>query len=253
MTSVNWVGRACPKCTYVRTGLDRNPAWQCPSCHVAYAKFVPQEVVAHGRAMAGEARSDRSLFVLIVVNVIVLAVAVATRMDVRGLMLVYWLQSVIIGVCTVVRILGLGGFSARGLVMNGRPVPQSEGAKVAIAGFFAAHYGVFHFAYLGFLVAGTSRTLMSYGPLLACGIAFLVNHLYSLGHNMKKDAAGAPHIGMLMFLPYARVIPMHATILFALAFPRSIFALLLFGVLKIAADALMHTVEHHVLKGRPAD
>lgn len=28
----------CPKCGYVRLSTDVAPDWQCPSCHVAYAK-----------------------------------------------------------------------------------------------------------------------------------------------------------------------------------------------------------------------
>ena len=28
----------CPKCSYVRLATDVAPAWQCPSCQVAYAK-----------------------------------------------------------------------------------------------------------------------------------------------------------------------------------------------------------------------
>ena len=30
----------CPKCGYVRTAHDTNPEWQCPSCQIAYSKFV---------------------------------------------------------------------------------------------------------------------------------------------------------------------------------------------------------------------
>lgn len=29
----------CPKCQYVRKESDLNPAWQCPSCCIAYSKF----------------------------------------------------------------------------------------------------------------------------------------------------------------------------------------------------------------------
>jgi|CXWL01.1.fsa_nt_gi hypothetical protein len=57
---------------------------------------------------------------------------------------------------------------------------------------------------------------------------------------------------MLMFLPYARILPMHLTILAGGAMTAAgTAAFLLFGGLKLFADALMHTVEHHVLgKGR---
>ena len=39
----------CPKCAYVRKPADTAPAWQCPSCGIAYAKFqAAQEVKAAG-------------------------------------------------------------------------------------------------------------------------------------------------------------------------------------------------------------
>lgn len=35
----------CPKCEYERTAADRAPAWQCPSCGVAYAKATRAQPV----------------------------------------------------------------------------------------------------------------------------------------------------------------------------------------------------------------
>jgi len=31
--------QVCPKCSYTRKPVDSVPAWQCPSCGIAYAKF----------------------------------------------------------------------------------------------------------------------------------------------------------------------------------------------------------------------
>jgi hypothetical protein len=50
-----------------------------------------------------------------------------------------------------------------------------------------------------------------------------------------------------MFLPYVRILPMHLTIVFGGLLFGGTLALLLFGVLKTAADAAMHSLEHHVL------
>jgi glutaredoxin len=36
----------CPKCRYVRQAGDTAPAWQCPSCGVAYAKATPSAAPA---------------------------------------------------------------------------------------------------------------------------------------------------------------------------------------------------------------
>ena len=48
-----------------------------------------------------------------------------------------------------------------------------------------------------------------------------------------------------MFYPYARIIPMHLTIVFGFNFGG---ALILFLVLKTFADVIMHIVEHNVLR-----
>jgi len=50
-----------------------------------------------------------------------------------------------------------------------------------------------------------------------------------------------------MFLPYVRIVPMHAMILLGGAYYAGAQAFFVFGFLKLAADAIMHTVEHHVL------
>lgn len=34
----------CPKCSYVRKPTDTTPAWQCPACGIAYAKFKPNDL-----------------------------------------------------------------------------------------------------------------------------------------------------------------------------------------------------------------
>ena len=75
-----------------------------------------------------------------------------------------------------------------------------------------------------------------------------MSHAFSLRRNLAADAAGCPSIGILMFMPYARVLPMHLVILRGLAAGESsASALVVFGTLKTAADALMHVVDHHVM------
>ncbi len=39
--------RICPKCSYARQATDSNPDWQCPSCHVAYARFGAEAAPAN--------------------------------------------------------------------------------------------------------------------------------------------------------------------------------------------------------------
>jgi hypothetical protein len=63
---------------------------------------------------------------------------------------------------------------------------------------------------------------------------------------VQADLRNNPNIGTLMFLPYARIIPMHLTIVLAL--PLGGGALWFFVLLKTAADVIMHKVEHRLLQ-----
>ena len=252
--AADWTGKPCPKCGYARTPLDTNPAWQCPRCQVAYAKFaaaaapVHERLAAHGRQMAARAGSDHSLAALVAANIIALVVAVFMRMGLHDLMLVYWIQSVVIGAMNVIRILKLHRFATDDFQMGDKPVTETAAAKEQVAAFFAMHYGLFHLVYFVFIVAAGHGKL---GPLvgyLLCAGIFVAHHAFSLRHNLESDAAGRPNIGTLMFMPYARIIPMHMTILAgALMGGAGTGYLLLFGVLKTGADALMHTVQHHLM------
>src|SRR5688572_12611849 len=203
-------------------------------------------LAAEGRRMALEARSDFSLLILVAANLVALGVAYASSMSLRDLMLVYWIQSVIIGVANVVRIAGLQRFDTDGFKIGGQPVEEKPAVKRQTAAFFAVHYGFFHAGYLVFIAAAPSRAgqlapLYVYAVL---ALIFAANHGYSLAHNMRRDAAGRPNIGTLMLLPYARIVPMHLTIVLGGAFIGGPVAFFFFGLLKTAADAVMHVVEH---------
>ncbi len=248
-------GKPCPKCGYVRKATDTNPEWQCPKCQIAYAKYRPasaqlaSRLVTGGREMAAEAKADRSVYVLIAANVLALLIAWLTSMSLRELMLVYWIQSVIIGITSAIRILNLERFSTEGLMMNNQPVSEDPGSKVKVAGFFVLHYGFFHFVYLMFVTVDVKDAAPggSAAGYLPCALVFAANHGYSMLQNIRRDAAGKPNLGTLMFLPYARIFPMHLTIVIGGLFFGGAGAFALFGALKVGADVVMHTIEHHVL------
>jgi len=252
-------GKPCPNCGHIRTAADTNPVWQCPRCFIAYLKHQPAasqpgaqlgaRLLAGGREMAAEARTDHSVWALIAANLVALLIAYLTHMSLRELMLVYWIQSVIIGIASVIRILSLKRFSTRNLRVNNRSLPETPGSKVKVAVFFVLHYGFFHFIYLMFMTLDLMRaepggSAMGY---LLCVLVFAANHGYSMLQNIRRDATGKPHLGTLMFMPYARIFPMHLTILFGGLFFGGAGTFALFGALKVAADVVMHTVEHHVL------
>jgi hypothetical protein len=112
------------------------------------------------------------------------------------------------------------------------------------------HYGFFHLIYLIFLLPKAVNAASSLGVQVMV-VVFFLNHLYSFFHNRKKDESCVPNIGTLMFLPYARIIPMHLTIILGAAIGSA--GLVFFLILKTVADMIMHVVEHQRCKEKLVD
>ena len=191
-----------------------------------------------------------SLYVLLLSNLVTIVIAVYQGWAAKEVMLIYWSQSVIIGIFNVRRMLALQNFSTDGVKMNNRSVDPTPGTKRGMAFFFALHYGFFHAVYLVFLLVGNhGETSMNTVAFAACILAFVINHGYSYRANLESDLARNPNIGTIMFFPYARIIPMHLTIIFGgFMSGASTFALVLFLLLKTVADVIMHVVEHSTLR-----
>jgi hypothetical protein len=269
-------GAPCPKCGYARQPADANPSWQCPKCLVAYRKVrkdaqpVAARLVAGTRDVAADSAHDPSVYTLVAANVFALGSGFFSGMSLRDLLLVYWAQSVVIGVSYFIRILALGRFSVedpsnqslpwyrnlgnaegvdRPAAMAAGVDPGKPWSKTAFAFFFLFHYGFFHVIYLMFLAdVGDHRRATSFGTLGLCILGFAVHHGYSLLHNIRSDARGTPNLNSMVALPYYRIMPMHATIICGGLMFGGTAVTLLFAVLKIFADVVMHTLEHQLLR-----
>ena len=268
-------GTPCPKCGYVRTAADANPAWQCPKCLIAYRKFQPPgrpvaaRLVAGTRDLAADSSSDHSVYSLVAANLFTMTVAVFSGMTLRDLLAVYWAQSVVIGVCYFIRILVLHKFTVDEPPDDSLPWyrnmgdpegrdwsatiasgvdPDKPWSKTGFAFFFLAHYGFFHFVYLMFLVEPRSAQ-HNLSTLALCVLGFAIHHAFSLAHNIRADRIGTPNLNTMAALPYYRIIPMHATIIAGGLMRSGTGYLLLFVALKILADVVMHTIEHRRLRG----
>lgn len=191
-------------------------------------------------------RFEESALFLILSNLFTIVVAVYERWDVSDVMWVYWGQSVVIGFFNVLRMLSLRQFSTDGVLDDGGPVPPTKATQRSMARFFTIHYGLFHFVYFWFLCAGRSGfSRMDIVGIVLCIAVFAVNHAFSFRHNLEKDLSRKPNIGTIMFFPYARIIPMHLTLIFGGVFIKgSTGVLILFLVLKTGADLIMHMIEH---------
>jgi len=245
----------CPKCGHERPSDSSAPAWQCPACGIAYAKYeaylTRRQALKPRPEQTDVARSwprDLSLWTLIAANLFTLVAALEGTWALHAILLVYWAQSVAIGLTNAVRLVALRDFSTRGFKINNRRPPETARTKWSTALFFSMHYGFFHLIYLVFILADAEEAgaanPLSLGFVLAV-IGFVINHAFSLRYNIETDHSGKPNIGTLMMLPYARILPMHLTIIFGMGMMRGgQDAVMLFIGLKTLADAVMHFADH---------
>ena len=128
---------ACPKCRYVRRPADTAPAWQCPSCGIAYAKFQAKGLVVPPKAdeAAPPIAFDGSIWLLLLVNCVALGISHWQKWPLLQLMLLYWAQSLAIGLSYMLRILSLDKYTTEGMKVLGQPVmPTTTATELENAG-----------------------------------------------------------------------------------------------------------------------
>ena len=181
---------------------------------------------------------DSSLYFLIATNIIIIILAVIKKFDFPTILFVYWCQSVIIGFFNFIRILSLKNFTEEKV-----PTKAARGYAIFSAFFFLIHFWGFHLVYLIFLlsIAKPNFTFIS-TIILSAGLLF-INHLFSFIKNFKHDTEKKQDIGKVMSFPYARILPMHLTIMFGL-FLVGNKGIIFFLILKTIADVIMHNREH---------
>jgi hypothetical protein len=184
---------------------------------------------------------DSSFWALTASNLIVIAWALLEGWSLEIMMWIYVSQSVFIGIFWFFKILALKEFSTSGFKINKKSVKPTKATKYQTAVFFLVHYGFFHIFYAVFLGAKLKSVPISQ-LLVPAGIFFLYQS-YSFFHNKKWETKGKPNIGAMMFFPYARIIPMHITMVIAFSDWGQRQALALFLFLKLLADMVMHMVE----------
>ena len=189
---------------------------------------------------------------LLIGNVLTAIFATAEHWPMWMLLMPYWIQSVTIGWYYFKRILALQRFSTEGLIINGAVVRESSETQSSTALFLALHFGRFHLAYAVCLTIfaldgklSDSYALSTLDILTVCvlGALFAWTQQREFRRNVAIDRMRRPNIGALSFLPYLRVLPMHAVILFGSLRAVGDHALVVFCVLKTVADISMRFLE----------
>jgi hypothetical protein len=216
---------------------------------------------------------DRSTQSLIAVNLINILMAIIFKWNIYDVMLVYWFQSVSIGIFTFYKLYSfpmekikkeINGDNT--LEVNDLAVTNPRAAKIFIAGFFAMHYGLFHLVYIIFIVGfaySEGFPLNLIGSLVGA-LLFFANHFYSYlfykgeDNNLTETDFGNTQnstelsIADIFSKPYTRIIPIHLTIMAGGVISHiitggpfhNIFILLIFMGLKTFMDVIAHKKKH---------
>ena len=166
--------------------------------------------------------------------------------DAVTILVLYWLESVIMGVVNIPKILACRKVGQRVFV--------SVLSNLFLAAFYTFHYGMFTGVHGVFLAAmfgarPIMEGLLYGGPIVWTALIFLISHVFSMLVNFfgKKEYLRRS-AGEQMLSVYGRVFVMHIVIIFSgfltLAFGAPIIAVILLIVLKTAMDLIAHNKEH---------
>ena len=192
---------------------------------------------------------DPSFVSLLLSNFATIAMALIFDWSLAIVLWIYWFQSVSIGIVNVFRILLIKGSKFPEFKFGIFLKVMGVIGKLFTAAFFTVHFGLFHFVYAIFLATLFSAGITAYDftYIALAGLLFFVSHLISF---IIDEARGKEEtdMGRAMFRPYARIVPMHLTIIFGSVLlsltttPKVV--LVFFLLLKTAADLAMHFSEH---------
>ncbi|MBK8099691.1 MAG: hypothetical protein IPK26_21505 [Planctomycetes bacterium] len=201
-----------------------------------------------------------SLLALIAANVIPLVGTLFLEWDMGAVLALYWLETAVIGVFTVLKLL---------TVENAGP-PLPMGGRLFMAVFFCVHFGLFQFVHGVFLVflllfgdrgdsfsplqaparlldslTGTSEVVAVLGVIISHAVSFVANWL--IGRERERLPAQ-----VVLFSPYRRVVAMHLTLLLGafvtLAIGSTTVLLAILVIAKTIADARAHASQHRLAR-----
>ncbi|MBK7289368.1 MAG: hypothetical protein IPI78_03445 [Chitinophagaceae bacterium] len=153
--------------------------------------------------------------------------------DFATIVWIYWFQSIIIGFFNFLELLTAKNTSGEITATNNSSVKFTKGCA---AWFFLFHYGTFHLVYFVFLLVDFDSTSVKKLVLLLGIATFFLESMIGFIRHKAIEKTEKVNIGLLFFLPYLRIIPMHLMILLPKFFGME--PSLLFLVLKMGADLL---------------
>lgn len=186
-------------------------------------------------------------WLLIASNAFILVYYIQYPESINSVIALFWIQSVVIGVFNALDMMTLQNTVENSFTINDKP-----GNKQGCAGlFFLFHYGFFHFVYLFFLPGIIDFKHLDWSFIRISFWIIVASSLIDFIYSKRRNRVYPVNIGYMMFMPYARIIPIHIMIL-APSFLH-ISANMIFIILKIFADLIMFVVYQNVVYRSPAE
>lgn len=204
----------------------------------ATAKINEQEIL---QAETGDLNKS-TLTLLCLANLIPLGGVILLGWDIGDIMILFWMESAIIGFFNILKMFCISG-----------PV------AIFYSIFFLGHFGAFMSVHLMFVFAlfieaeGETSSLLEviqiFQALWPAILGLFISHAFSFRLNfLGKKEYEKLNIGQQMQKPYTRIVLMHMTLILGgflvLALESRILPLVLLIGMKIAADASAHIKEH---------
>lgn len=202
---------------------------------------------------------------LVVANLVPLVGVVGFGWDLHSLLVVYWLESAVIGTAYVAKIRRAEGEDdpeeLPGIKLNDKPLDSFVGkSNGKIASYFFLHYGgfwvghgvfvfIFPFVFSGMEMASPTVVGVAFVGLAAYhAVSYRVNYVGQFEYERNGPVT-------LMIEPYRRVLVLHVTILlgaFAIAeIGAPVAALVVMVLVKTLLDLRGHWNEHDRARRRP--
>lgn len=204
------------------------------------------------RKIINALKTDSTARSLFFVNMFIILIAIIEGWPAAKILIVYWAQSVVIGFYTFLKILICDRKSKFEIFKN-----------MYVAIFFVFHYGLFHLVYFIFILTmfmietnSDLNPLLSLGEIFSVGfiillISLFLNHGFSFIKNKKEKKI--KNLNKIFIEPYARIIPMHLTLMFGVILVMvgfGVVVLFVFSFIKLYMDLLAHIKKHSPTKNK---
>ena len=196
----------------------------------------PEKGIDEAEERFFRALADPGLLILLSMNLIALGLAWHYRWSLASLLLIYWIQSAVVGAGYILRVVLLR--------LEGEPRAVWE-KKWSVIGGFLAIYLIFQMGILFFIFVMSAKAKVDLGgPALYWWTAagFALSEVWTLARQVAADRR-APRAIEDAGMPLFRIFPTHIGVVFGMGLFGAGFSVpgvTLFGILKIAVDLLTY-------------